>query len=119
MGEKLCSKCGEMVDDAKAFCPGCGNPIVEEKKRTSVSEFDQLDHTVRLGDTMYNQLLSDMGLTAPKQRNVGAKVIEPVEVSPKTPESFPGAGPSFAMVAVVVFAVLTAIALVIAFLYSL
>lgn len=65
MVEKLCSKCGEMVDEAKAFCPGCGNAIVEEK-RGSVSEFDKLDHTVQLGNTMYNQMLSDMGLSVSK-----------------------------------------------------
>ena len=69
MVEKKCSKCGEMVDEAKAFCPGCGNAVVEEKKRASVSEFDLSDHTVRLGDSMYNQMLSDMGLSISKQPN--------------------------------------------------
>jgi len=67
MGEKQCGKCGEMVDEAKAFCPGCGNSFVEEKERTSVSDFDLSDNTVRLGDTMYNQMLSDMGLSISKQ----------------------------------------------------
>jgi hypothetical protein len=66
MGEKQCGTCGEMVDEAKAFCPGCGTSFVEEKQRTSVSDFDLSDNTVRLGDTMYNQMLSDMGLSISK-----------------------------------------------------
>ena len=68
MGEKQCGKCGETVDEAKAFCPGCGNAFVEEKTRTSVSDFDLSDNTVRLGDTMYNQMLSDMGLSISRQQ---------------------------------------------------
>lgn len=68
MGLKQCGQCSEMVDDAKAFCPGCGNALVEEEKREA-SEFDRLDSTVQLGQTMYNQMLSDMGLniSAPGQ----------------------------------------------------
>ena len=120
MGEKQCSKCGEMVDDAKAFCPGCGNAFVEEKKRTSVSEFEQLDHTVRLGDTMYNQMLSDMGLNVSKQPNRAGKntdavvTPEPEVSSPVAPDS----GPSMAVIAVLGFALLTAVALAVIYLYS-
>lgn len=62
MGLKQCGTCSEMVDEAKAFCPGCGNAFVEEEKREQASQFDRLDNTVQLGHTMYNQMLSDMGL---------------------------------------------------------
>jgi len=71
MGEKQCTKCGEMVDEAKAFCPGCGHAFVDEKKRTSVSDFDQSQSTVQLGNTMYNQMLSDMGLNISKKPKTG------------------------------------------------
>ena len=67
MGEKQCAKCGEMVDEAKAFCPGCGEAFVEERRRESVSNYDLSEHTVRLGDTLYNQMLQDMGLSISKQ----------------------------------------------------
>jgi hypothetical protein len=66
MAEKLCGKCGEMVDEAKAFCPGCGHSFVEEKQRTK-TDFDLSADTVRLGDSMYNQMLSDMGLSISKE----------------------------------------------------
>jgi len=67
MAEKRCAKCGEMVDEAKAFCPGCGNSIVDEKQRTTVSDFDQSKRTIQLGETMFNQMLSEMGLNISKQ----------------------------------------------------
>src|SRR5687767_3505745 len=86
MGEKPCDKCGEMVDEAKAFCPGCGSAIVEEKKQVSRSDFDISEHTVRLGDTMYNQMLSDMGLSISKAPNRDEKRVETVApVVPATP----------------------------------
>ena len=33
MSERQCDKCGETVDSARAFCPGCGHALIEEKKR--------------------------------------------------------------------------------------
>src|SRR4051812_16950896 len=81
MGLRRCDKCDEMVDEAKAFCPGCGNSFVDEEKRQEASNFDKVDRTVQFGQTMYNQMLEDMGL------NIGAiatpiekraEVIEPV-----------------------------------------
>lgn len=62
MGLRQCDKCSEMVDEAKAFCPGCGHAFVEEEKRQEASKFEKLDHTVEFGKTMYNQMLTDMGL---------------------------------------------------------
>ena len=62
-----------MVDEAKAFCPACGNAFVEEEQRAEASKFDQLDGTMQLGQTMYNQMLSDMGL------NISAAPDKPAE----------------------------------------
>ena len=78
MAEIQCGKCGEMVDEAKAFCPGCGNSIVDEKQRTSVSDYDQSKRTVQLGATMFNQMLSEMGLDISKPPDGGEKNTEVV-----------------------------------------
>jgi hypothetical protein len=78
MAQQQCPKCGESVDEAKAFCPGCGHALVEEKKRTDVSEFDQSRRTVQLGKTMYGQLLSDMGLSIPEPPKPGQQRVEAV-----------------------------------------
>ena len=112
-----------MVEEAKAFCPGCGNAIVEEKKRASVSEFDKLDHTVQLGQTMYNQMLSDMGLSPLKKPGREDKRIEPEKPIAKDPEPMSRGGLSVAMIVfigilVLGIAVLVAAAIVIVFLYS-
>ena len=64
-----------MVDEAKAFCPGCGHAFVEEEKRSQTS-FEKLDHTVEFGKTMYNQMLSDMGLNISKPTNPSQKSIK-------------------------------------------
>ncbi|MFN0138461.1 MAG: hypothetical protein ACKVQW_00045 [Pyrinomonadaceae bacterium] len=66
MGQKPCDKCGELVDEAKAFCPACGNAFVEEEQRKEESAFEQMDSTVQMGKTMYGQMLSDMGLNISK-----------------------------------------------------
>ena len=81
MAETQCGKCGEMVDEAKAFCPGCGHSFVDEKQRTTVSDFDQSKNTVQLGETMFNQMLSDMGLNVSKPPNREEKaenVVKPI-----------------------------------------
>jgi len=70
-----------MVDEAKAFCPGCGNALVEEEGPKTTA-FQKLDHTVQFGQTMYTQMLEDMGLniseaSAPKEARV--EVIKPLE----------------------------------------
>jgi hypothetical protein len=75
MASKQCEKCGEMVDEAKAFCPGCGNAFVEEEKREA-SKFEKLDPTMQFGHTMYNQLLEDMGLNISNSPNPGEKRVE-------------------------------------------
>lgn len=84
MGLRQCDKCDEMVDEAKAFCPGCGNAFVDEEKRQDISSFEKLDNTVQLGQTMYNQMLSDMGLNVSKAAEKPEKrieVIAPIETA--------------------------------------
>lgn len=76
MGLRQCDKCSEMVDEAKAFCPACGNALVEEQLREQESNFDTMDSTVQLGQTMYNQMLSDMGLNISKPPDQPEKRIE-------------------------------------------
>ena len=82
MSLRQCDKCSEMVDEAKAFCPSCGHAFVEEEKRKEPSVFDSMEGTMQLGNTMYNQMLSDMGLNisdAPdKPAGVPLPVVQPV-----------------------------------------
>ena len=86
MGLKQCDKCGEMVDEAKAFCPGCGDPFVVEEKRAEQSNYDRMDSTMQLGQTMYNQMLSDMGLNIGKPPSAPEKRIEVIApVAPAAP----------------------------------
>jgi hypothetical protein len=70
MGQKTCEKCGESVDEAKAFCPACGDAFVEEERRKEESAFEQMDSTVQMGKTMYGQMLTDMGLNISKAPDV-------------------------------------------------
>ena len=94
MGLRQCNKCSEMVDEAKAFCPGCGNAFVEEESREATT-FEKLDHTVEFGQTMYSQMLEDMGLKISDAPDLAEKRVEmitsikkEITVSPvKTTES--------------------------------
>src|SRR6478735_2461167 len=95
MGLRQCEKCSEMVDEAKAFCPGCGHAFVEEQKRQKASEFEKQDNTVQLGQTMYNQMLSDLGLNlsksgVPEKR---IEVIAPVATEPAARSVQPATAP--------------------------
>jgi predicted amidophosphoribosyltransferase len=69
MTQRACEECGEMADAAKAFCPSCGHAFVTEQKREQPSEFEQMDGTQQFGKTMYNQMLSDMGLNLKAPRD--------------------------------------------------
>ncbi len=96
MALKQCGKCSEMVEEAKAFCPGCGNAFVEEARREE-SKFEKMDNTVQLGQTMYNQMLSDMGLNISKGAPVREKrieIIEPVAATAPAPKKTPVQPPS-------------------------
>ncbi len=100
MGLKQCDKCSEMADEAKAYCPGCGHAFVEEEKRQKASEYESLDSTVQFGQTMYNEMLSDMGLNiakppAPAEKRIevlapaAPQVVQPQVVPPPKPPSKP------------------------------
>ena len=80
MALRQCDKCSEMVDEAKAFCPECGHALVDEKQREEESAYESMDGTMKLGQTMYNQMLSDMGLniSAAPDKKVDEPVAEPV-----------------------------------------
>ena len=87
MALRQCEKCSEMVDDAKAFCPGCGHSFVEEEKRQQSSGFEQMDSTVQLGQTMYNQMLTDMGLKGGKPGDKPqAQTLTPIEPAAPAPK---------------------------------
>ncbi len=96
MALRQCDKCSEMVDEAKAFCPECGHALVEEKQREEESAYASMDGTMQFGQTMYNQMLSDMGLnisdapnkkaeTPSAEQPVAPQVIEPPVQPPVQP----------------------------------
>src|SRR5258706_1016868 len=87
MGLKQCIACSEMVDEAKAYCPGCGNAFVEEEKRKEASEYEQADSTIQFGKTMFGEMLSDMGLNLAKPPGQADKRIEVLApaAAPATP----------------------------------
>lgn len=96
MALRQCDKCSELVDEAKAFCPECGHVLVEEKQREEESAYESMDGTMQFGQTMYNQMLSDMGLnisdapnkkaeTPSAEQPAAPQVIEPVVQRPVQP----------------------------------
>ncbi|MBK8302282.1 MAG: hypothetical protein IPK98_02240 [Chloracidobacterium sp.] len=87
MALRQCDKCSEMVDEAKAFCPECGNVLVEEKQREEESAYESMDGTMQFGQTMYNQMLSDMGLNisaAPNKKFDETQPAAPEVIEPGT-----------------------------------
>lgn len=64
-----------MVDEAKAFCTGCDHAFVEEE-RPKTTNFQKMGNTVQFGQTMYNQMLEDMGLDISKSSNRSEKRVE-------------------------------------------
>lgn len=56
-----------MVDEAKAFCPECGNPFVAEETRSEQTEHDRFDGTMMLSKSNYNIMLSEMELDITEQ----------------------------------------------------
>lgn len=71
-----------MVDEAKAFCPACGHAFVEEQKRSEPSVFESMEGTMQLGNTMYNQMLSDMGLNISAAPDKPAEAVQPAAQPP-------------------------------------
>jgi len=77
MPDKTCPQCSETVDEAKAFCPGCGHSFIDEQQRAETSRYEQADHTMQMGQTMYNNMLSDMGLNLKKEPEKRVEVLKP------------------------------------------
>ena len=128
MSSKQCEKCGEPVDEAKAFCPGCGHAFVDERERLVASEFDTLGGTIQFGQTMYNSLLSDMGLNiseAPDPVNKAAVTVNAAPPQIETPENIAetiSSGRKWLLIAIGVFiflilVVLTAATLIFLYYY--
>jgi hypothetical protein len=86
---KQCPRCSETVDAAKAFCPGCGHAFETEQAAEHNSGFDKMDSTVQLGQTMYNQMLSDMQLNISKAP--ASKITELSPVAAPKPRPTPPA----------------------------
>lgn len=74
MAVRECPKCGEQVDEAKAYCPACGHAFVAEEQRGDASAYEKMDSTVQMGQTLYNSMLSDMGLNVKKPSESERKV---------------------------------------------
>lgn len=81
MSLKKCEKCGEQVDEAKAFCPECGNPFVYEEKRVEATEFEKQAGTIAYSKTVFNLMLSKLNLD-PSQPP-GEEKIQPSPVEEK------------------------------------
>ncbi|MBA2334100.1 MAG: hypothetical protein H0V90_04100 [Blastocatellia bacterium] len=92
MSLKQCEKCGEMVDEAKAFCPGCSNPFVSEMQRTETSEFELSGSTIEFSKTAYNLLLSDMGLNISEPADVNKPAEDLVPEPERDIQKQPSAG---------------------------
>lgn len=133
MADKTCPQCSETVGEAKAFCPSCGHSFEDEARRTDASAYDKADSTVQLGQTMYNNLLSDMGLNVAKEPEKRVETLKPVStgvqvLQPLTPVSQPAAAvPSAAAPAepekksnskVWLITIITAVALLLIFLVA-
>ena len=73
MGLRQCIQCNEMVDEAKAFCPGCGHALVSEEQSLETSGFDLTAKTVQYDEGLLVELLSDMGLNISKAPNAEEK----------------------------------------------
>ncbi len=78
MSQRPCDKCGEEVSVTKAFCPACGHSLVDEERRSDTSEFQRLDGTMQVGKTMYNQMLSEMGLNISVPAEQLTDAVKPV-----------------------------------------
>lgn len=76
MSLKKCEKCWEMVDEAKAFCPECGNSFEDEKARKADSEFELTGSTIKLSESAFDALLSDMGLDISEETEAGDNSAE-------------------------------------------
>ncbi len=127
MALKKCEQCDETVDEAKAFCPACGSAFVEERARSDESNFEAMGNTVQMGQTMYNQMLSDMGLNISKSPSKPESVVEEIRPVTETAKPAPRERLSplvkwlivaLAALALLAFLVIVAAVLIFGYLYS-
>jgi hypothetical protein len=81
MGLRQCNECEEMVDEARAFCQACGSPLVAEAQRRESSPFERTSETVQFDSSMFNAILTDMGLdlsAPPNPRNEIGETVTPL-----------------------------------------
>ncbi len=127
MSLKICEECAETADEAKAFCPGCGNPFVKEEKREVSSEFDQYAGTLNMSDSAFKIMLTKMDLDTSRPPDAE---IDPARVE-AFPKSFPPQNKSpdqnknsgmlkwiiFAAIGAVIFIFITAVILIALYIY--
>lgn len=61
MSLKQCVKCGQMVEEEKAFCPYCSHSFEPERERNA-SEFEMTSDTDSFTQSFFNRVLSEMDL---------------------------------------------------------
>ncbi|NOT46452.1 MAG: hypothetical protein HOP17_01695 [Acidobacteria bacterium] len=74
-----------MVDDVRAFCPGCGNSFLKEAQRSKPTIFDRSSETEQFDASMLNMILSDMGLDISKAPNKSEERVVNVPQMPIEP----------------------------------
>ncbi len=70
MEQKQCLVCNAMVDETKAFCPECGNPLETEQQRQESNEISGRSQTFQLDDDSFKQMLKDMNLSPETAKGV-------------------------------------------------
>ena len=64
------------MNDARAFCQACGNPLVAEARRTELSRFELSRETQYLDESMLLAILGDMGLDLSKRPQTADTLVE-------------------------------------------
>lgn len=106
-----------MVDEAKAFCPDCGHPFVDEQVRRELTEHDSFDGTMKLSQSSYNIMLSQMELDITEQP--AAKLTPaPPPVDAPAPVEISSRRPVFIIIGVVLLLLAAAIVLALFFAQS-
>jgi len=73
MSLKQCVKCGQMADEAKAFCPHCSYSFDLEREAPT-SEFELTSDTDTFTRSFFNEVLSDMELNISEAPDAPAKL---------------------------------------------
>lgn len=116
MSLKKCEKCWETVDEAKAFCPECGNSFEDEKARKADSEFELTGSTIKLSESAFDALLSDMGLDISDEAEEGDESAEMGAADLEPPRELENGTPKMPAAAKIIL-ILFGIAVLIAVIY--